>query len=752
MMTLIKRSILFRLFIVLILTTGIMGGILAAFSYNDAIRKMQADLDYSVQNILRYGEQSYGVPLWDFNVPHINKLNGALALNRMIIAVQVRSLSQFISGVQKKDFMANGTALAPLTEPYRMPPENQDNGLKIVSGKIIHNDEHIGTIDLIYTDYFMKQDIRKQAGMILLVVIGLTLVVAGITFVILQRSIIRPITRLSRISQKIATEQDYSLRVDKLSGDEIGILYDGFNYMLDNITARERELSESRNYILEIINSVADPIFVKDRWHRWVMINDALCALMGIERGSIIGKTDHDIFRKKEADIFREKDELIFSSGHENINEEEITDARGHVHTIVAKSALYTNAKGEKFIVGVIRDITANKLAEAEKKALEEQLSQARKIESIGQLAGGVAHDFNNMLGVIIGCADIALSEMKTHDPARTYLQEIMKVAERSASLAKQLLAFARKQPMSPKVLDLNETMAGILKMLQRLIGESIELVWSPGQETWPVLMDPGQLDQILTNLCVNARDAIAGNGKITIGLENMTLDRACRFKNQGDVVGDFVCLSVTDTGCGMDRETLSKIFEPFFTTKGVGRGTGLGLSTVYGIVKQNNGFIEAASEPGHGATFRIFLPRHRETEKPVPQAGTPALIIRGGETILLVEDEDSMLKMTTLMLQKLGYNLIVASDPMEALRKFKEHADTIQLLLTDMVMPGMNGISLAREVALIRPDVKVLFMSAYTADAIEEQGLGDQHLRLISKPFTMKDLAAKITEVLAEG
>ena len=380
---------------------------------------------------------------------------------------------------------------------------------------------------------------------------------------------------------------------------------------------------------------------------------------------------------------------------------------------------------------------------------LSEQLQQSQKMDSIGRLAGGVAHDFNNMLGVILGHAEIAMERTNPAHPVHADLLEIQKAAERSAALTRQLLAFARKQTATPKVLDLNETVDGMLKMLRRLIGEDIDLVWQPKASLWIVKIDPSQIDQILANLCVNARDAIAGVGQITIETSNVTLSPAEADKHLGALPGDYVRLDFRDTGCGMSPETMSHIFEPFFSTKESGVGVGLGLATVYGIVQQNNGFIQVQSELGIGTAFRIHLPRHRGAIQPQQHRDASKPAARGHETILLVEDEPAILKITAQMIEGLGYTVLKANSPAEALRLAKEHAAHIQLLITDVVMPEMNGRDLAKKILSIQPNLKCLFMSGYTADVIARNGVLDKGVHFIEKPFLKHTLAAQIREAL---
>jgi len=383
---------------------------------------------------------------------------------------------------------------------------------------------------------------------------------------------------------------------------------------------------------------------------------------------------------------------------------------------------------------------------------LEEQMRQAQKMEAVGRLAGGVAHDFNNMLGIILGHADMILEEMDPDQAFYADLTEIRKAGERSADLTRQLLAFARKQTVAPKVIDLNKTVEGTLKMLQRLIGEDIDMAWIPGEKVWPVKIDPAQIGQVLANLCVNARDAIADVGEVTIETGNSVFDEEYCKKHAGFVPGEYTLLTVSDNGCGMNSETLENIFEPFFTTKESGKGTGLGLATVYGVVKQNNGFINVYSEPGQGTTFTIYLPRHRAKEAPLPDKEAIRPAARGHETILLVEDEPAILRMTTMILERTGYKVLAAGTPGEAIALAREHAGDIHLLMTDVVMPEMNGRDLAKNLLSLYPNLKRLFMSGYTANVIAHHGVLDEGVQFIQKPFAKQDLAVKVREVLDEA
>lgn len=397
------------------------------------------------------------------------------------------------------------------------------------------------------------------------------------------------------------------------------------------------------------------------------------------------------------------------------------------------------------------RNLAERLKAEKEQEKLQAQLIQSQKMESVGRLAGGVAHDFNNMLMVILGHADMILDQMDQSHPFYPDLQEIHSAAERSADLTRNLLAFARKQTIAPKVIDVNETLDGVFNMLRRLIGEDIELIWRPGSDVWPVRMDPSQLNQILANLSVNARDAISSVGQITIETDSETFDAAWCADHPGYISGDFVKIAVSDTGCGMDEQIKTNLFEPFFTTKEVGKGTGLGLATVYGIVKQNNGFIVVRSEPGQGSTFSIYLPRHAAKAVQVRAEEHVEPAVRGHETILLVEDEPAILKLTVKMLERQGYSVLSAVTPGEAIRVATEHAGDIHLLITDVVMPEMNGRDLAKNLLSIFPKIKRLYMSGYTAEIIAHQGVLDEGVHFIQKPFSKNELAAKVRRALEE-
>jgi len=523
-----------------------------------------------------------------------------------------------------------------------------------------------------------------------------------------------------------------------------GLLFLVLHRFVARISASQRQLRYSSESYSTILDRVDAAIYIADFDTRELLfVNEHLRNIIGDD---VEGKPCWQVLQNEAKPCsFCNNSELLDAQGNptgvirsefQNTLDERWYDIRDQAITWV---------DGRLVRLEIAVDIT-------ERKELEQQLLQAQKLESIGRLAGGVAHDYNNMLGVILGSAELALKQIEDAHPVHAKLEQIRSAARRSADITRQLLAFARKQTIAPQVIDLNESLEGMLKMLRRLIGEDIELTWLPATHLDSIEIDPVQLDQLLANLCVNARDAISGSGKITIETANVEFDAAYCKRHQGFNPGHYVMLAVSDSGCGMDKETQAHIYEPFFTTKESGKGTGLGLATVYGIVKQNQGFINLYSEPGSGTTFRIYLSRHTQgaaAELATPQH--PALSGGHGEQILVVEDEPTMLELTSMMLEELGYEPLKANEPREALELAK-HNPGISLLLTDVVMPGMNGRELAKQLQAQQPrlqNLKILYMSGYTANVIAHHGVLEKGVNFIQKPFSLQDLALKMASVM---
>jgi PAS domain S-box-containing protein len=398
--------------------------------------------------------------------------------------------------------------------------------------------------------------------------------------------------------------------------------------------------------------------------------------------------------------------------------------------------------------VWVLHDLKERKRIEKEKRELQEQLLHAQKLEAIGRLAGGIAHDFNNAITVIRVCSELSLMELKEGDPLREKTQTIFEATQKSADLTKQLLAFSSSQVMEPKVLDLNQILGNLEKMLRRIIGEDIELKILPAEDLGRVKADPGQIEQVVINLVVNARDAMPRGGKLTLETANVELDDEHARNHTGTAPGHYVMISVTDSGMGMTPEVRERVFEPFFTTKEPGKGTGLGLATVYGIVKQSGGSIGLYSEVGAGTTFRIYLPRVKEplTKAPMEMTGE---IPRGKEIILLVEDDQRVRKLAAEILSRQGYQVLEASNGGEALLLCEQQERLIHLMLTDLLMPVMSGPELAQRLTPLRPGMKVLYMSGYADNLLSTEGLMDSDVNFIQKPFTVEGLSRKVREVL---
>lgn len=511
----------------------------------------------------------------------------------------------------------------------------------------------------------------------------------------------------------------------------------------------EEDLRENRRFLSDLIENSGALIFVKDKEGHYTLINRIWEEVTGLKRDEVIGRTDEELFPGDIGRQFRRNDLDVIESG-QALEKEEIFDGEdGRRFFLSVKFPLRNDDGSVNGICGMTTEITERKEAEADRERLSEQLAQSYKMDSIGRLAGGIAHDFNNMLGVILGHTELALHAVPLSESLHASLKEIEKAAQRSADLTRQLLAFARKQTVVPKVLDLNEKVNGMLTILQRIIGENIEFIWLPGKNLPLIKIDPSQIDQILANLCANARDAIVGVGKIIIYTSKVQVDAAFCQKHKGCHEGDFVVLTVTDNGCGIDKLTKANLFEPFYTTKEIGKGTGLGLAMVYGIVQQNNGFITVDSEPGSGTSFNLFLPANTIQQTSLPLETLDETLVSGTETVLLVEDEIAILGMASQMLEQMGYRVIQANSPMEAIRQAKEYPEKIDLLMTDIVMPEMNGWELAKAIQAVRPAIKQLFTSGYTSTTMSESYFLGEQVHFIQKPFSMNALSVKVREAL---
>jgi two-component system, cell cycle sensor histidine kinase and response regulator CckA len=501
----------------------------------------------------------------------------------------------------------------------------------------------------------------------------------------------------------------------------------------------EEALKESKEYLNQIINCLGDPMFVKDGEHRITLVNDAMCAFRAMSREELIGRVDlpdTPLFR------FWEQEEDVLRTGREIVSEDNLPDSQGGSHIFMAKKTPLAHKSGNRQVVGVLRDIT-------EYKRLEAQFLQAQKMEAVGVLAGGVAHDFNNLLNVINGYAELLLDELDPNVPMRKELAQIRDAGQRATSLTSQLLAFGRKQIMQLEIFDLNQILANMSAMLGRMIGEDIVIVSKIPKDPMLINADPGKIQQVIMNLVVNARDAMPDGGKLTIETDKVHFDDSYVKEHPTTKPGPYILLAISDNGIGMDATTQAHVFEPFFTTKEKGKGTGLGMSTVYGIVKQSDGFIWVYSEPGKGTTIKIYLPlagSSISSEAPETQLSP---VLHGSETILVVEDEDAVRALVCHILDDHGYKVLEAADGMQAFHIVQENTHPIHLIITDVVMPGIGGKMLLSRIEDILPGVKSLFISGYTDNAIVHHGILDSGVAFLQKPFTVDGLLRKVREVL---
>ena len=577
----------------------------------------------------------------------------------------------------------------------------------------------------------------------LLALFGGSACISVIGGVWVARGVSRPIRELVGAARRIAAGQ-YGAVVEMPRRDEIGELAETFNRMTVAVAEREEQLREGEERFRTMTESAVDAVVTADASGNIVSWNRGAREAFGCAPEEVLGTP----FARLVPPQLRETDE----DGHERLASIHVAPALarpvelqgvrkdGRVFPIELSLARWKTRRGA-FLTVIIRDIT-------ERRQLEEQFRQAQKMESIGRLAGGLAHDFNNLLTVIGGHADLLHGRLQPDDPLHRRVGLIQEAAEHAADLTRQLLAFSRKQILAPQVLDLNAIVSEIEPMLRRLIGEDVDLVTAPARGLGSVKADPAQMKQILLNLAVNARDAMPQGGKLTIETENIELDNHYARLHPDVAAGAYVMLAVSDTGIGMAEETRSRVFEPFFTTKPSGKGTGLGLATVYGIVKQSNGTISVYSEPGLGTTFKVYLPRVVEAAETLatPAAGGG----RGGsETILLAEDNEMVRTLTCEILKRQGYTVVEARHGADALDIARRYHGPIHLLLTDVVMPEMSGPELVSRLGPIRPQMKIVYMSGYTADAIDHQGMLDEGIEFLPKPVGVETLVRKVREVL---
>jgi len=580
-----------------------------------------------------------------------------------------------------------------------------------------------------------------------------SLAVAFLLSTRLQRVISDPIRELADTALSVYTEENYSVRATKRGDDEIGLLYDQFNNMLDRIQQRDIALQEAHieledrvvertSYLNALIENSPLAILVLDSGQKVQLYNPAFENLFQCAQKEDIGKAVVALFPNEktlpemsaEPGATSEKTRVSLIA-HRKRKDGSYVDVELHLVPLTVNGRVLGS-------LGIYQDVT-------ERRVLERQLQMAQKMEAVGRLSGGIAHDFNNLLGVILGYIQVIKRTLESGTSLHEYAEEIEKASQRAVALTRQLLAFSRQQVLEPVILNLNTLVTDMEKMLPRLIGEDIELKLILDPAISQVKADPGQLEQVLMNLAVNARDAMPDGGKLTIRTADAEIDVAFSREHPGSIPGKYVTLSVQDSGTGIDPEIQAQIFEPFFTTKGRDKGTGLGLATVYGVVKQSNGYITVDSEKDKGAMFTVYLPRFEQPAlAPIKSKAEPAAV-RGSETILLVEDAEPLRMLAQLFLKENGYQVLMAADGSEAQRVAAEFTGPIHLLLTDVVMPGINGRVLAERLAPSHPGMKVLYMSGYTDSFIAGHGVLEAGTHLLRKPFTEEILVRKLRELL---
>jgi PAS domain S-box-containing protein len=584
-----------------------------------------------------------------------------------------------------------------------------------------------------------------QQGQTTLLQFSLLLLAAGLLFgagtlYLLERVILSRVAELSDGITHIGASGNLSARLAIRGTDELAYLGTAINSMLEDLEKAQVEQHQGRTRLGLMIERMPVVLWTTDNELRFTSAIGAGLETLGLRSNELVGKTLFEYFQTNNPEF------PTIVAHRKALDGESVTyELEWQARVFEAHVQPLRGSEGELTgVIGVALDIT-------DRKHLADQLRQSQKMQAVGELAGGVAHDFNNLLMVVKGHAELLIDRLPQTSPQRFNVEQIQTAAERAASLTRQLLAFSRKQVLQARVLDLNEVVGGMIQMVSRVIDENIELAFLPGAKLGNVKADPSQIEQVVLNLVVNARDAMPGGGRLTIETSGVELDK--NYTAQRAVVdfepGPYVMLTVTDTGCGMDAQTQARIFEPFFTTKEAGRGTGLGLATVYGVVKQSGGYIWVYSELGHGTTFKVYLPRVAASAENTAAEKNSSAPASGTETILFVEDEQGVRELVREYLSGCGYSVLEASDGIQALEIAAMHPGAIQLLITDVVMPRLSGRELATQIASSRRDLKVLYISGYTDDSVFRHGVLEGGMEFLQKPFNLKALAQKIREIL---
>jgi|GEM_PF-3315252 len=726
-----QRSLAGTLTLLLTLTVTVVTLVIAGIFYvavsKSEYRQLEEKADYFISSI----DDVLEIPLWNIDHENIQKIAQAYADNELFESLEIRD------DLNTLFFNYSRNRSAPVIRK---------------SGKIFHDDWLVGHINMAFTTQGLIHRNHKilfsVLGILIIIVFSLTLV-TGLFFKAVLGNLFRRLNALSNayaLGKDIMPEHEIPYREFQ---PLIGILGD----MRDALNMQIVEIQNAEKKYRTIFENAVEGIFQSTPDGQFLDVNPAMARMLGYKSPQALIRSISNI--GEQLYVVPERREEF---SRQIRTQKAVTDFHTEFRTIDGGTvwlALYSrpvwddNGKLE-YIEGMALDISQQKKAEEERKKLEAQLIHSQKLESVGRLAGGVAHDFNNMLSIILGYSDMMLQTVTPKDPNYERLIAISSAANRSTDLTGQLLTFASQQTVSPKILDLNKKIHDMMNMLKRLLREDIDLKFLPGDDIGMVNIDPTQLDQILVNLCINARDAIAGIGQICIATGRISMDETYCRQHSGAVAGDYVTLSLSDNGCGMEPSMLDNIFEPFFTTKEDTKGSGLGLSTVYGIVKQNNGSIHVYSEPGKGTVFKVHLPEWRDAIPSAVHDTDTKATFKGHETILLVEDEKTLLNLGRETLEQMGYTVLATDSPNEALSIAAEHPGEIQLLMTDVIMPEMNGLELANKLVSNHPCIRCLYVSGYTTDVFSSHGVLDDGVHFLQKPFTKKDLKNMLRKILS--
>jgi PAS domain S-box-containing protein len=689
------------------------------------------------------------LPLWNFDASQVGKILDSTMQDNYVLAVMVHQADPASPGSQitlarKRDNLWHSV---PTSEG--IPAE----GSLVEVRSITAMGQTIGQVVLCGTPRFLEEEMRERMVQTFFLTLAFDILLIASLYFLLWRTVLDPLRSIERYALAVREGQDAApVPVGSFHG-ELGRLRASIAGMVALLQSRLTALKEKETTLRAILDSVPQSIYWKDGRGVYLGCNRTFARDVGLaDPEEILGRGDADLpSHGKDLSAHQADDQEIVGSGVPKIHSvESFQNPDGSNQWMDVTKVPLKDAEDRPYaVLGVLEDITARREAEEEHARLQEQLNQAQKLESVGRLAGGVAHDNNNMLMAILMHAELLKERLSSDDPAMKHVRAMEGAAERSAALIRQLLAFSKKQVIEPRVLDLNDLLQGFRSSLGPLIGEDVEFVFTPGRDLWKVRMDPAQIDQIVMNLVVNARDAMPKGGTLSIETTNVRLDETYCQENPWAAPGEFVLLSVSDTGIGMTPEVKKKIFDPFFTTKEVGKGTGLGLSTVFGVVKQNGGFINVYSEPDLGATFRVYLQRFTGQEAQAEEERATGAQASGRGQILVVEDDVILRDVIPRILDRLGFSYILAETPGDALQICYRPDVPIDVLLTDVVMPGMSGKQLWEQVAAVRPNLKVVYMSGYTADVISRQGVLDSGVHFIQKPFSTRELGDKLRSVI---